>query len=533
MKTLDDKQGWIKAIFGRKILKLRASHFIVAPDLYKVGDFVDKKLALPAYDSSNSESHTKISFKSKKISHHSKHVSSDKKSSGKYWPSSRGLVTSSISEYTENGGNSCTGSMTLDDKLKVAPGVWLAGRVRKLHIEPQPPLILGPYCEQSSFCNDPCSIRGVEPVPYWDPASIAPFIHWDPYEHIACQICGMNKDDHQTLICDECGLGYHMYCLRPVLVNVPTGEWKCPSCSPSRSFSERVKECSCNMSLVTDFLKLPFDEPSQFHEKFQNDIDIILLPKNQRPMGYHRRSSRHQAGSLYFSNFIAKSDWLLPRPLASKLSYNASLISIVAGMKYCGMTTYTEDLVYDTDAGVTESMNDATLEQIGCISQRNLEIFKEFKHNLRAGLYPPIKLVYEQNDGLSVEAMVDIPKHTLISEYVGSVTTIDKSGETSSDCLMVLLDTGNIKTSLVIDPSHSGNIARFLNGVNNSSQHSLRKINVRTLRFVLDGRCRVAMFTSRNVKAGERLYYDYNAGMKGRALEDWVKYGFYDTSNFI
>jgi hypothetical protein len=173
------------------------------------------------------------------------------------------------------------------------------------------------------------------------------------------------------------------------------------------------------------------------------------------------------------------------------------------------------------------------LEPIGSLSQRNLEIFKEFKHNLKVGLHPPIKLVYEQNDGLSVEAMVDIPKHTLISEYVGSVTTIDKSGETSSDCLMVLLDTGNIKTSLVIDPSRSGNIARFLNGVNNSSQRSLRKVNVRTRRFVLDGRCRVAMFTSRKVKAGERLCYDYNAGMEGRDLEEWVKYGFYDTSNFI
>lgn len=50
IKTLEDDRGLIKAIFGTKIVKLRASQFVVAPGSSKVGDFVDKKLPLPAHD---------------------------------------------------------------------------------------------------------------------------------------------------------------------------------------------------------------------------------------------------------------------------------------------------------------------------------------------------------------------------------------------------------------------------------------------------------------------------------------------------
>jgi len=420
------------------------------------------------------------------------------------------------------------------DELKVAPGLFLVSKRDESKIEAQPALSTFDCCEDSSFCNDLSSIRkGVEEGLFWDPASIAPFISWDPYGHIVCEICSLDTDDHQILICDECILGYHMYCVRPVIVNVPTGIWKCPRCSPSRSFFDRVNECKDNLSLVTEYLKLPFVEPSQFHETYQRDIGIILLPKLQRHPKFPRKLPSHQAGSLFFSHHVESTDWLLPVPLASRNAYNDSLISMVAGMKYCGMTDYSEDLVYDVDAGVTESMNDASLEQIDRMSQRNLEIFEEFKQNMRAGLYPPIRLVYEQNVGLTVEAIVPIPKHTLITEYVGCVTTVAQSGETSSDSLMILLDTGDIKTSLVIDPSRCGNIARFLSGVNNASQRSLRKVNVRTRRFEVNGRCRVALFTSRKVAAGEKLCYDYNAGMEGRDLAEWAKNGFYDTSNFI
>ena len=98
---------------------------------------------------------------------------------------------------------------------------------------------------------------------------------------------------------------------------------------------------------------------------------------------------------------------------------------------------------------------------------------------------------------------------------------------------MIILDTGEPKTSLIIDPTNAGNIARFLSGVNNMSLVSKRKANVRTRRFCFNGRMRVALFTSRRIEPGERLNYDYNAGRAGQSSEQWLKGGFYDTSNFF
>jgi hypothetical protein len=35
------------------------------------------------------------------------------------------------------------------------------------------------------------------------------------------------------------------------------------------------------------------------------------------------------------------------------------------------------------------------------------------------------------------------------------------------------------------------------------------------------------------VNSGDKLYYDYNAGIEGKTTVEWAKDGFYDTSNFF
>lgn len=37
------------------------------------------------------------------------------------------------------------------------------------------------------------------------------------------------------LVCDECDLGYHMYCLNPPLNVIPRGRWRCVRCRPGPS----------------------------------------------------------------------------------------------------------------------------------------------------------------------------------------------------------------------------------------------------------------------------------------------------------
>merc|ERR1712223_115243 len=42
----------------------------------------------------------------------------------------------------------------------------------------------------------------------------------------------MGKDDEANIIlCDECDISYHIYCMEPKLPHVPTGTWKCKWCA--------------------------------------------------------------------------------------------------------------------------------------------------------------------------------------------------------------------------------------------------------------------------------------------------------------
>ena len=45
-----------------------------------------------------------------------------------------------------------------------------------------------------------------------------------------CQVCHDGNDDDNMLRCDGCNCGFHLYCLRPPLSNVPNHAWLCSWC---------------------------------------------------------------------------------------------------------------------------------------------------------------------------------------------------------------------------------------------------------------------------------------------------------------
>ncbi len=87
---------------------------------------------------------------------------------------------------------------------------------------------------------------------------------------------------------------------------------------------------------------------------------------------------------------------------------------------------------------------------------------------------------------------------------------------------MELLDTGDNDTSLVIVPEKHCNIARFFNSVNNSLKESKKRQNVRSIRCQLDGKVTVLLYTSRSVKKGESLLYNYNEAKECYPTENFV-----------
>ncbi|VDO99630.1 unnamed protein product [Soboliphyme baturini] len=46
----------------------------------------------------------------------------------------------------------------------------------------------------------------------------------------SCQICRSGENESQLLLCDGCDMGYHMYCFKPQMENVPDTDWYCPVC---------------------------------------------------------------------------------------------------------------------------------------------------------------------------------------------------------------------------------------------------------------------------------------------------------------
>jgi histone-lysine N-methyltransferase MLL3 len=53
---------------------------------------------------------------------------------------------------------------------------------------------------------------------------------WRCLECTVCEACGQATDPGRLLLCDDCDISYHTYCLDPPLQNVPKDSWKCKWC---------------------------------------------------------------------------------------------------------------------------------------------------------------------------------------------------------------------------------------------------------------------------------------------------------------
>nr|XP_020466274.1 bromodomain adjacent to zinc finger domain protein 2A isoform X1 [Monopterus albus] len=64
---------------------------------------------------------------------------------------------------------------------------------------------------------------------------------------VTCLVCKKGDNDECLLLCDSCDHGCHMYCLRPKIIQVPEGDWFCPTCvakaegETQRSFNTRTR----------------------------------------------------------------------------------------------------------------------------------------------------------------------------------------------------------------------------------------------------------------------------------------------------
>ncbi|KAJ6741014.1 HISTONE-LYSINE N-METHYLTRANSFERASE ATXR5 [Salix purpurea] len=149
---------------------------------------------------------------------------------------------------------------------------------------------------------------------------------------------------------------------------------------------------------------------------------------------------------------------------------------------------FSDDLTY-LPGMAPQLANQAKFEQGGMqvLSKEDIETLEQCRAMCKRGECPPLLVVFDSCEGYTVEADDQIKDLTILAEY----------SETHLKALSSV-------------PDKRGNIARFINGINNHTPDGKKKQNCKCVRYDVNGECRVILVATRDIAKGERLYYDYN-----------------------
>ncbi|XP_039063131.1 probable Histone-lysine N-methyltransferase ATXR5 [Hibiscus syriacus] len=309
------------------------------------------------------------------------------------------------------------------------------------------------------------------------------------YSDIFCEQCGSGERPEELLLCDKCDKGFHMKCLRPIVVRIPIGSWLCPKCSgqkPIRRFSQKK---------IIDFFKIQktgdgkkkcsrIKVKKYTRKRRRRSVSLVLLKKRRRLLP-----------------FIPSED---PNQRLRQMGTLASALTAMQ-MKFSDELTYSSSMA-------PRSANQAKFEDGGMqvLSKEDMETLELCRAMSRRGECPPFIVVFDSCEGYTVETDAQIKDMTFIAEYTGDVDYIRNRENDDCDSMMTLLLATNPCESLVICPDKRGNIARFINGINNHTPEGKKKQNCKCVRYGVNGECRVLLVATRDIAKGERLYYDYN-----------------------
>ncbi|RAL39796.1 hypothetical protein DM860_012997 [Cuscuta australis] len=337
---------------------------------------------------------------------------------------------------------------------------------------------LNPFClDASPIKRSRSSVEEEEEEEEWEGGD---------FGDVCCEECGSGGRGSELLLCDKCDRGFHLFCLRPILAAVPKGSWFCPSCSKSRS----VAKFPLIQTKIIDFFRIQrlsgATHKSAVCQKRRRRISSLAVSKKKRKL-LHFNPSEYPK-----------------RRLEQMASLATALIA--TGAQFSNELTYMPGMA-------PRSVNRAALEREGMqvMTKQDMETLNLCKKMMEGGECPPLMVVFDPKEGFTVEADRFIRDLTIITEYVGDVDYLKNRENDDGDSMMTLLSTADPSECLVICPDKRSNIARFINGINNHTPEGRKKQNVKCVRFNVNGESRVLLIASRDIRKGERLYYDYNA----------------------
>ncbi|XP_075650404.1 histone-lysine N-methyltransferase ATXR6 [Castanea sativa] len=307
------------------------------------------------------------------------------------------------------------------------------------------------------------------------------------YGGVCCEECGSGNFASKLLLCDQCDKGYHLFCLRPILVSVPKGSWFCHSCSNRHN---KLKSFPLVQTKIVDFFRIQRSSDSSnkviedYRKKRRRPSSIVMSKKRRRLLPFNPSEDP-----------------------ARRLEQMASLATALTATR----TEFSNELTYRPGMA-SRSANRAALELGGMqvLSKEDNETLNLCQSMMETGEWPPLMVVFDPQEGFTVEADRFIKDLTIITEYVGDVDYLKNRENDDGDSMMTLLSATDTSKSLVICPDKRSNIARFINGINNHSPEGRKKQNLKCVRFDVNGQCRVLLIANRDIRKGERLYYDYN-----------------------
>uniref|UniRef100_A0A1J3HR49 [histone H3]-lysine(27) N-methyltransferase n=3 Tax=Noccaea caerulescens TaxID=107243 RepID=A0A1J3HR49_NOCCA len=307
----------------------------------------------------------------------------------------------------------------------------------------------------------------------------------DSYGDVTCEKCGSGERDDELLLCDKCDRGFHMKCLRPIVVRVPIGSWFCVDCSDQRPVQRLSQQ------KILHFFRI--EKQNDRTEKSELNQES-RKPRRRRPLTVKKRKRR-------LLPFVPSED---PDQRLKQLGTLASALTALG-------INYSDDLIY-VPGMAPRSANQSEFEKGGMqvLLKEDLETVEQCRAMRKRGECPPLVVVFDPLEGYTVEADGPIKDFTFLAEYTGDVDYLKNRENDDCDSIMTLLLSEDPSKTLVICPDKYGNLSRFISGINNHNRYGKKKQNCKCVRYSIDGECRVLLVATRDIAKGERLYYDYN-----------------------
>ncbi|CAN6439031.1 unnamed protein product [Victoria cruziana] len=195
------------------------------------------------------------------------------------------------------------------------------------------------------------------------------------YSDVHCEECRSGEGGGEMLLCDKCDRGFHIFCLRPIIVRVPTGPWFCPSCSNRKP--SRVSRLS--QTKIIDFFRIQKQESPT--EKFPIDL----------------RKRRRRSGQLVVSK---KRRRLLPFvPSAEMDKRLEQMRSLAVALKALKMR-FSDSLTY-VPGMAPRSANAAKMEKGGMqvLSREDTQTLEQCKAMYKRGEGPPLLVTFDRFEG--------------------------------------------------------------------------------------------------------------------------------------